>query len=371
MRKFLFNLHLYLALATGMFIAILGLTGSIMAFEQELDHVLHPHRSYVRPQGQPKSLAEVMAIAQKEDPGQQPLVVSMSQYPDIAWAVGFRDAAVYVNQYSGEVLGIDRTNLDFLGYVHQVHLRLATPLWLPNRDRHQIGRQVVSWVGVVCLFLLVSGIYLWWPTKRVRVEWRTGERRSWFDLHNAIGVISLVFLLILTLTGISIGFEDKSEALFYKLTNSHPVERPNLKVTQQPGAKTITADRVMEIARATLPGAAPIFISVPNGRQLVQVSLRYPEDLTPGGRSRIYIDPYTGKVVQFESSRTTAAGTRLVTLNRALHTGDILGVPSKIVMSLASLAIFVQFVSGVVMWWKRTRAGKRARQVTPAAASAS
>ena len=371
MRKFLFNLHLYCALVAGAVIAILGVTGSIMAFEQELEHVLHPHRSYVQPQGQPKSWAELAAIAQQQDNGQQPTVFAMSPYPNIAWAVGFRDAAVYVNQYTGEVLAVDRSNLDFLGYVHQLHLRLLTPLWLPNRDRRQIGRQVVSWVGVACLFLLVSGVYLWWPAKRVRIDWQGGERRSWFDLHNAIGVISLLFLLILTLTGISIGFEDKSEALFYKITNSHPVERPNMKVTPQPGAKTITADQALEIARATLPGATPIFVSVPNGRQLVQVALRYPEDLTPGGRSHVYIDPYRGKVVQSESSRTTAAGSRLVTLNRALHTGDIFGAPSKIVMSLASLAIFVQFVSGLVMWWKRTRAGKRARQVTPAAASAS
>lgn len=44
---------------------------------------------------------------------------------------------------------------------------------------------------------------------------------------------------------------------------------------------------------------------------------------------------------------------RLVILNRAIHTGDIYGVPSKIVMSIASLALALQAVSGVVMWWKR------------------
>ena len=371
MRKLLFNLHLYFALVVGVLIAILGLTGSIMAFEPEIDHLTHPHRSYVKPEGQPKTLAEIQAIAEQQDPGQHPVVFSMSPYPNIAWAVGFRDASVYVNQYTGEVLAVDRSDRDLLLYVHQLHLRLLTPLWLPNRDQHQIGKQVMSWTGVAALFLLVSGFYLWWPTKRVRVDWRSGERKSWFDLHNSIGVFSLVFLLILALTGISIGFEGKSEPLYYKLTNSHPVERPNMKVAPQAGAKPITADQAMQTARAAMPGAAPIFMSAPNGRQLVQVALRYPEDLTPGGRSRVYIDPYSGNVVQSESSRTTAMGTRLINWNRAIHTGDIFGMPSKIVMSLASLAIFVQFVSGLVMWWKRTRAAKRAKQSTPVAAAAS
>lgn len=370
MRKLLFNLHLYFALVVGVFIAILGLTGSIMAFEPEIDHLTHPHRSYVRPQGQPKTLAEIQAIAQQQDPGQQPVVFAMSPYPNVAWAVGFRDAAVYVNQYTGEVLAVDRSDANVLQYIHGLHLRLLTPLWLPKRDPHQVGKQVVSWAGVAALFLLLSGLYLWWPTKRVRVAWRSGERKSWFDLHNSIGVFSLVFLVVLALTGISIGFEDHSEPLYYKLTNSHPVERPNMKVAPQPGAKPISPDQALDIARAAMPGATPILVTAPTGRQLVQVALRYPEDLTPGGRSRVYIHPYSGQVVQSESSRTTAMGTRLINWNRAIHTGDIFGMPSKIVMSLASLAIFLQFVSGLVMWWKRTRAARRAKQSSPAAAGA-
>ena len=75
-------------------------------------------------------------------------------------------------------------------------------------------------------------------------------------------------------------------------------------------------------------------------------------------------------MLQAESSRTTAAGTRLVNLNRALHTGDIFGIPSKTVMSLASLAIVAQLSSGLVMWWKRTRASRRAQKTQPPAAVA-
>jgi uncharacterized iron-regulated membrane protein len=40
-------------------------------------------------------------------------------------------------------------------------------------------------------------------------------------------------------------------------------------------------------------------------------------------------------------------------VNRAIHTGDILGVPSKILMSLASLAAVAQVITGLTMWWKR------------------
>jgi uncharacterized iron-regulated membrane protein len=86
-----------------------------------------------------------------------------------------------------------------------------------------------------------------------------------------------------------------------------------------------------------------------------QVRLRYPEDVTPGGRSRVIVDQYSGKVLFVEGSRTAPAGTRLVIANRALHTGDIFGLPSKAVMSLASLAAAFPALSGLAMWWKRTR----------------
>jgi uncharacterized iron-regulated membrane protein len=45
-------------------------------------------------------------------------------------------------------------------------------------------------------------------------------------------------------------------------------------------------------------------------------------------------------------------------MNRAIHTGDVFGVPSKIVMSLASLAAVIQVLSGLVMWWKHPKAAR-------------
>jgi len=83
--------------------------------------------------------------------------------------------------------------------------------------------------------------------------------------------------------------------------------------------------------------------------------------LTPGGRSRVVVDQYTGDVLFAESSRTAPAGTRMVIVNRALHTGDIFGIPSKTVVSLASLMAVLQLFTGVVMWWKKKRQDRTAQ----------
>ena len=184
--------------------------------------------------------------------------------------------------------------------------------------------------------------------------------RTWLDIHNAVGIFSFVFLLVLAATGVVIGFEEQTTPLFYKLTRSQPSNEPDVQVTPWPGVKMITPDQALEIARATLPGAAPFEINVPQAKEPYYVNLRYPEDRTPGGRSSITIDPYTGKVLFAEGSRTAPAGRRMVNANRAIHTGDIFGIPSKTIFSLASLMAVMQLVSGLAMWWKRRAQRKQA-----------
>jgi uncharacterized iron-regulated membrane protein len=348
MRKVLLTLHLYAALIAGVFIVILGVTGCIMAFEPEIDHLIHPKLSYVIPQAHTLSLAEIGDIVTKAFPRERITAYSRSNSPDISTQVFLRGSAVFINQYTGEILGMRPPGMDFLGYVHQLHLRLLI------RNKADTGKTIMSWTGVVMLFLLLSGLYLWWPLKRVSIQTGGPPRRFWFDLHNATGIFSLVFLLLLTFTGLMIGFDDSVVPLFYKMTGSQPSGQPNVPAPP-PDAKPISPDQAMEIAGGAIPGATPFQIYMPAPKAAYQIRSRFPEDLTPGGRSRVIVDQYTGTVLFAESSRTAPAGTRIVIQNRAIHTGDIFGNPGKAIASIASLMAAVQLVSGFAMWLRREK----------------
>ena len=347
MRRVLFNLHLYTALIAAVFAVILGVTGSIMAFEPEIGRLLHWRLAYVTPGAKALALGEIADVVAKKFPGERIAGFEISTRPGLSYQVRLRSRTAYVNQYTGEVLGVERGGIDFLGYVHQLHLRLL----LLGKPR--LGKQIVSWAGVAVLFLALSGVYLWWPYKRVQVEWRGSAKRVWFDIHNVVGIFSFLFLLTLGTTGVVIGFEEHTTPLFYQMTGSKPAEEPDVSITPAPGAKTIGLDRALEIARAALPGATPFEINAAEPKEPYYVRLRYPEDRTPGGRSGVTVDPYTGKVLFAQGSRTAPAGARMVIMNRAIHTGDIFGIPSKATASLVSLLLVLQVVSGVMMWWKR------------------
>lgn len=355
MRKIFLKLHLYASLLVGVFIVILGITGSIMAFEPELIRVFHPGLSFVKPQSQSLSLADISASVTKAFPNVHIQAYVLATSPNISYQVVTDQGLVYLNQYSGEILGFQRSP-DFvermLNFIHQVHQRLAMT------SHAQAGEEIMKWVGVVTLFLLVSGLYLWWPAKRMKVQGRASSRRFWFDLHNTVGIFSLVFLLALTITGVVIGFEEKTTPWFYRITTTQPLliyNRANRFEVTSAGTKPITPDQAVAIASTALPGAVPFLINIPGPKSVYTIRSRYPEDRTSGGRSQVIVDQYSGRVLAAEGSRTAPAGSRLITANRAIHTGDIFGIPGKAIMSLVSLMLVLQLVSGVLMWWKRKK----------------
>ena len=348
MRSTLVKLHLVLALAASLVILSLGVTGAIMAFEPEIDHWQHRALMDVTPSGQPHNLMDISDALMREFPAEKINAFTLGATPSRAYAVSMARGTVFVNPYTLQVIGVRPPGADWLSNVHQMHLRLLAT-W---------GRVVVRWSGVVMVLLLLSGVYLWWPTKRLSLTTGRSPFRTWFDWHNVIGMYSLVFLLLLSLTGVFIGFDDVAIPLAYKVTGSTPVKAVPTKQVQIPGAHQISPDRALEIAREALPGATAFAVPSVSPTDAYAVRMRFPEDLTPGGRSRVLLDSYTGAVLAVDNSRTAPGGRRVEILNRAIHTGDLFGMPSKIAMSLASLMAPVQLVTGIMLWLRKRRGSR-------------
>jgi len=363
LRKLILKVHLYIAMTAGAVIILLGVTGSIMAFEPEIDRLLHWDYYYTSSGGPRLSLADLTGIVTGAFPNELITAYTVSDSPNDAWQVWLeKSGRVYLNPYSGQILGVRPDEPDFLSYVHQLHLRLLL------RHSGDPGAVIVSCSSVALFLLSLSGFYLWWPVKRFTIKRGSAARRWWFDLHNAVGIFSLLFLVVLSGTGILIGFEKISVPMFYRITGSSPARPP--KPPLPPAKSTpISADQALAIARAAISGAAPFMVEVPEPTEAYIVRMRFPEDRTPGGRSRVMVDQYSGSVLFVENSRTAPGGRRLTTINRAIHTGDVFGLPSKFLMSVASLTAALQMVSGVSLWWKRSRQASRQSSNTVTAAT--
>ena len=321
---------------------ILGVTGSIMEFEPELDRLLYPQLSYITPGARLLSLSQIGDAASQRFSGEPVVAYELSLSPDLPSQVVLPSGIAYVNQYTGEVLGLRARGQTFLGYVRAFHVRLASG---------NFGRNILKWSGIAMLLSLASGLYLWWPIKQVRIRGKWGTRRLWFDLHNAIGIFSLLPLAILAATGTVIGFEDQLAPLIYKFSRSSPIHTARSTPPEPgPGATAITPDEAVAIARTHVPGAIPYRVQMPKYGGLYVVALSNPQDRVTGGANLVALDPYDGSVVSLSRSSDLSRRDRVLAMNEAIHTGSILGMPSRIVVWLASTMVFVQVCSGLFMW---------------------
>jgi uncharacterized iron-regulated membrane protein len=360
MRRTFIVIHRWGGLAAALFLILISVSGTLLIFEEGLDRWTFRHMAYVTPAGQLMPLGDLVAKVEAATKGQV-LSVQYPEKPEFASRLIVTQARevrfTYVNPYTGDVLGAisqpDREHT-FQRRIYNLHTKLLAG---------DSGRVVVEIVTGVALLLTLSGLYIWWPRKILSMS-RTSNWRRWnFDFHSALGFYTSVFSLILTASGLLIAFGKTADPVIKKLDTVQAPARP--RVAPEKGRPTIGPDALVSIARNALPGAEVRFINGPFRQPMGQVSMRYPEDHTPGGRSFVLVNQYSGEVLQVQSTRTAGqAGTRIINALRALHTGAIYGAASQVLFGLSSFALAVQSVSGFFMWWRPRRSERQVPATT-------
>jgi uncharacterized iron-regulated membrane protein len=139
-----------------------------------------------------------------------------------------------------------------------------------------------------------------------------------------------------------------------------------------PGHGT-SIEGMLATARETLPGAAIPRLLLPEKKgDPVFICQRFPEDKTPAGRSFTTLDPKTGAVLSFGSSRTAPfLQTALVQWTREVHTGTIFGLPTQILAAFFALLLSVLALTGPLIWINKQRAAVRGRRAHRAKSYAS
>jgi uncharacterized iron-regulated membrane protein len=347
-RAIWFQLHRWLALVAALPLVILGLTGAMMTFESELDRLLNPRLWNVTPRGERLSWQTVVDRVHQAYSRERVAALRLPRDDDQAAEVSLRSGRlVYVDPYAGTVLGSRLRGEILMAKIHQFH----TNLWLGRR-----GSMLMGCTALALLFLSGSGMVLWWRAKLLHFSWQSAWPRWHYDSHHAMGMYGLAFWIVLGVTGAMMSFEDFAQPALNWLTRSPPPEEPRLKASASADAKPIAIDQIIATAEQTLPGARVAFISLPlNAAAVSMVAMKYPEDRTPGGRSRVYVDPYNGLAVWKISTRDVPLGTWLWFQHRSLHTGDVFGWPTRLLACAASLLAVFQVYTGAWLWWKKGR----------------
>ena len=350
MRRVFLTIHLWAGLIAALFLFALGVSGSLVAFENEIDRALNSRLTWVDASPARLTLAQLIAKLETASPGYTVEGFGLSERDDVAWGAFLsnragENRAVAFNPHTGAILGNESTRNTFTGRVHQFHLRLLAG---------RAGSNIVTAAAVLLMAMAITGPVLWWPRKLLAVSWRSPWKKLNLDLHQVLGLYTSVFLLVFALTAMVIHWDDETQRLINSVSGSPGEPRFPKFQPLSPAKPAPDFDAILATANKAEPDARVTTMTLDTNP--VRITMKHPEDHTPAGRTIVLVDPYSRSIAMIVDWRTASPGFRLVKLwNREVHTGDIGGLPTRILAALISLSLPVLTVTGPLIWWNRWR----------------
>jgi uncharacterized iron-regulated membrane protein len=337
--------HRWLALITAILVFVVAVTGATLVFEGAIDRGMHPNLWRVSPGSTRLSIDTLLARARTVVLKGPITGVTIPPAANRAYVFQAGATQIFVDPYTGVVRGtrtIDEWNKTLPRRLHALHVSLMAG---------KTGGEIVGLITLSSFLLVLTGVIVWWRDKLWRVRWSASWKRIFFDLHHALGVFAAAILIIISASGLFIHYP-RLNALMYSLDGQVSTPAPPRQAKSDSAAQQISPDSLYRIATKALPGARVMFLTLPPKRdQPLVAAMRFPEDHTPGGRSRVIVDRFTGSVLSATSTREAPLGTRLGNSIRSIHTGDVFGKPSEAIWLAAAIILATQGITGVAMWW--------------------
>lgn len=377
MKVFFRNIHLYLGLTVGLVVVITCFTGAVLVFEEELQHAFHQTRYYVQPGREKLPLQQLVHALRQRSPGAEITSVKIYHLNNRSVEINFNfpvtktahikakpagpvpgrgqdnnRRTAYLHPYSGEVIEIYNYRDTFFYTMFDLHR------WLLSGA---VGKLIVGVCTLIFLFILVTGIILWWPKnkailkQRLKIKWNAGWKRINHDFHIVLGFYSAIVLFVFAFTGLAWSFEWFNAGI-YKITNSPQQAPMPPKSIMVPGTKPISLDEAFKFAGSNQQNIVFSNVNVPkDSTGAFSISTLSLDALHQSATNVVYLDQYNGQRLGQLSYNQRSLGARVRSTFKPVHTGAIFGLPSKIIAFIACLLGATFPITGTILWINRLR----------------
>ncbi|SIT36885.1 conserved membrane hypothetical protein [Paraburkholderia ribeironis] len=393
MRSQLVRLHRWFGVATALFLFIAGLTGAIIAWDHELDAALNPSFFKARTAGPALSGLELARRVEAADPRLQVTYLPLATEPghtlqmmvlprtDPAtkqpYPLDFNQIAV--DPATGRIQGrrewgaVSLARLNLIPFIYKLHYTLH----LPFTGGIDTGTWLMGIVGIMWLFDSMIALWLSFPSFKA---WRKsfafrlgrGGYALTFDLHRSGGVWIWGLLMIVALTSVSMNLSApvvRPVVSTLSTLTPDPTNNPEILRAPQPGDQVLSRERIAQLAEQA--GRAMNLAVPPGGIYYAQLLHVYGVGFyAPGndhgdiglGNPWMYWDAITGKPLGAQIPGKGTAGDIFMQVQFPLHSGRILGLGGRILVSAVGLAVAVLSATGLLIWLKKLNARRRSAQ---------
>ncbi|AOE62629.1 PepSY domain-containing protein [Pseudomonas corrugata] len=355
--------HTWSSLICTVFLLMLAVTGLPLIFHHEIEHLLGDAPEFRdMPADTPRlDLQQLVEKAKAHRPGE---VVQYFGWDEdepngvvtiMAPTPGTEPNASHtfmLDARTGEALETPAANGGFMMVMRRLHVDMYAGL---------PGKLLLASMGLLFVVAIVSGVVLYLPFMR-RLKFATvrqdkSPRLRWLDLHNLIGVVTLVWALTVGVTGVIAACADLIIAAWRNDSLSAMVEPYR---NAAPLEQLAPATRLLDIARNVAPGMEPSFIAFPG----TLFSSAHHYGVFMKGSTHLTAHLLTPVLIDASTLDVTAVAERpwymdLMSLSLPLHFGDYGGRPMQIFWAALDVLTIIVLGSGVYLWVVRRRTNLR------------
>ncbi|GAB4255910.1 MAG: PepSY-associated TM helix domain-containing protein [Methylomicrobium sp.] len=357
------RVHLYLALSVGLWFVLIGLTGSLSIYREQVDVLLNPSLAVENPPAARLSLDRILASVKAAHPDRHGpwtlempetangMITAWYEKPSETTGEWYAPLMVSINPYNGEVVASRFWGRTLTTWVLDLHTQL-----LAGAD----GWRAVGYFGIVFCVSVITGLYLSWPWLRrwpahcsLRLD--QGMTRMAFDLHHWLGFFGALLLPMLILTGIHLSFPDKLEALTGAAGMGHGDNGPPIRSTSVPNNRPVTLEEAVLLARGPFPDAELRRITTPAGANAIyRVDLRQRGEINrKHPLTTVWIDRWSGHIKAARDPYEFTIGQRITTSLWPIHTGEAFGGAGRLVGFVAGGLPLLLYLSGLFVWLRK------------------
>lgn len=378
-----FKLHLILGLSAGFILLIVGFTGAMLSFEKEILNLINKDTFKVVAQEQGKlSTKELLEKFQEQKPQSKINSITFSSSNDNSSMINVagsgenarKGVTYYVNPYTAEILP-EVSGQIFFKTVESIHRRLLLD---------DFGKQVVG-ISVICLlFLMFSGIYIYYPrlkksfSQSLKLNFQSKGRFFLSNLHSVIGMWVIPFYLVASLTGLYWSYEWFNNSL-HQITGVEKPKKQHMQHSQEqnkpqgdmkqkePRAEMNAPQMTEKISFDDVSLAVDTFNTLIENKYST-ATLRFPQKGTVYSFSYIALDASherakntlefdikTKEISKHDKFEDKTLLQQLMGSILPLHTGEYFGIVGQTLMFLASFMMPLFAVTGLMLYIKRRK----------------
>lgn len=364
LKKIFGKLHLWLGLATGLVVLIVAGTGILLVFEDELDEWAN-HDFYfvtVPANAQRVTVDSMLHAAVAFNPALKiTRIYAESQAPNrsvVFYAKKNKTQTwhIAVNPYTGKLIeGVDY-NKSFYGIVLSLHRTLCM---------NETGKAITGASCLIFVFMVISGIVLWWPKRwpilkqRTRIAWKSKWKRLNWDLHAVGGFYVHIALFFISVTGLTWSYQWMNNAI-YLVFDGKPMKKAEAPVnTVKEPILAGFYESLYQQTNSRLPYKGRVTMLLPEKDSLsITVNKLNHEASVYNVADVLYFEKGTGRILKETLFKNATMGNKVRRMVYPIHTGRLYGWPTQLIALISAIMAFSLPITGLLIYLGRKKKKK-------------